>query len=58
MSLRDYFAGQALAGFLANQEAARAVVKAAHSSDDANQRFAITAYDLADAMLAQRERNK
>jgi hypothetical protein len=46
MSLRDYFAGQALAGMLANPwydgHTARGVAKAA--------------YEQADAMLAERER--
>lgn len=48
MSLRDFFAGQALAGILAN------------SSPDGFDKYtstaADTAYDYADAMLAARER--
>jgi hypothetical protein len=58
LSLRDFFAAHALAGFLANQEAARSVIKAAHDAPDANKRFAATAYDLADAMLKEREKSK
>lgn len=58
MSLRDWFAGQALTGYLANEHGAYAVVKASASPDDANRRFAITAYDLADAMLAERAKTK
>jgi hypothetical protein len=45
MSLRDWFAGQALAGLCANGEVASADV------------FAMAAYKMADAMLAAREGN-
>lgn len=45
MSLRDWFAGQALAGLVAND-----------SARGDNAQFAIVAYALADAMLAERER--
>lgn len=44
MTLRDYFAGQALAGLLADSNATSRSV------------YATDAYDLADAMLAARER--
>ena len=44
MTLRDYFAGQALAGLLADSNASSRSV------------YATDAYDLADAMLAARER--
>lgn len=54
MSLRDFWAAHALAGFLANQQAALSVVKAASSPEDANRRFASTAFALADALLAER----
>jgi hypothetical protein len=56
MTLRDYFAAAALTGFIANQQAAAAVVKAASSAHGANRVFSETAYDLADAMLAEREK--
>ena len=46
MSLRDYFAGQALAGLLADSNASSRSV------------YATDAYDLADAMLAARNLNK
>ena len=46
MSLRDYFAGQALAGLLAPSEGEG---KCAY--------FAMMAYKFADAMLAEREKN-
>ncbi len=44
MTLRDYFAGQALAGLLADSNASSRSL------------YAKDAYDLADAMLAARER--
>ena len=44
MTLRDYFAGQALAGLLADSNATSRSL------------YAKDAYDLADAMLAARER--
>ena len=47
MSLRDYFAGQALAGLLA-------CYKTAGSKQD----FAIDAYTQADAMLAARQKER
>ena len=43
MTLRDWFAGQALAGFLAR------------SNDGSPSETALDAYDMADAMLAARE---
>ena len=46
MSLRDYFAGQALAGLCARQD----------WDDGEEYVLAIWAYDLADAMLAKREK--
>ena len=48
MTLRDWFAGQALAGFLASESS-----DAGFYSDSAH--AANQAYSLADAMLAQRE---
>ncbi len=44
MTLRDYFAGQALAGLLADSNASSRSL------------YAKDAYDLADALLAARER--
>jgi len=43
MTLRDWFAGQALSGMAANAEV-----------DAVNSEMALIAYSLADAMLAQR----
>lgn len=57
MSLRDYFAGQALAGQTASDELAQYIGNVA--GDDfgaAAQMLAETAYEMADAMIA--ERNK
>ena len=45
MTLRDYFAGQALAGIMANP----------HIGDDGGPKYA---YYLADAMLAQRHKDQ
>lgn len=47
MSLRDYFAGQALAGYLANAKAESRVAVVAE-----------WAYDYADAMLAERQKER
>ena len=49
MSLRDYFAGQALAGILLDAGTARQVE---------DHTIAKSAYRLADAMLAEREKSK
>lgn len=46
MSIRDYFAGQALAGMLANPI----------SREYAPEREAVAAYGYADAMLAERSK--
>lgn len=46
MSLRDWFAGQALVGIVTN-----ALGKGAHANSET---FAFGAYEIADAMLAQR----
>jgi len=46
IGLRDYFAGQALAGLLAQY------------GNGGNQSLAIESYDIADAMLAEREGRK
>ena len=48
MTLRDWFAGQALAGILAGRRMPDAVA-------DENAAFAGDAFDVADAMLAARE---
>lgn len=49
MTLRDYFAGQALASFAGNAEAGRMLA-------GNKQRLAENCYVLADAMLAEREK--
>lgn len=48
MTLRDYFAGQALAGFMANTRRPTTI-----APDDAE-----WCYRIADAMLAEREKSK
>lgn len=70
MTLRDWFAGQALAGFLADgsQRKIAASIEADLTWDDSadaetkaaivNEQIAIGVYALADAMLAARTHNK
>lgn len=53
MSLRDYFAGQALAGALANQMLLMTID--ANSSESTRVAVAVYAYATADAMLKARE---
>lgn len=56
MSLRDWFAGQALAGVLASEIMVRSIGQGARDigSDSAYPFFADAAYEIADAMLAKR----
>lgn len=54
MTLRDYFAGHALAGTLANTEMVAAVSKASGSHLEAHRRVAVSCYEMADAMLDER----
>lgn len=57
MSLRDYFAGQAVTGILANSEnvaAGAEPTNSAISSDGFPAWLALSAYRVADAMLAHR----
>lgn len=66
MTLRDYFAGQALAGLCANEVRRAAVSKALREADPAQDSlereadgcatYARYCYVLADAMLAEREK--
>ena len=50
MSLRDYFAGQAIPGILNDPS-----FREAFTSDLGPRDFAAAAYDIADALLAERE---
>jgi hypothetical protein len=52
MTLRDYFAGQALAGVLASN----AEVKASRDQVARTSMIAIACYQVADALLAEREK--
>ena len=52
MSLRDYFAGQALAGVLANP-----TLEQHDKTISGAEAVAIGAYDIADAMLAERNKD-
>jgi len=54
MTLRDWFAGQALAGFCANAEVMRSVVDV--DADNAPSTVANLALAFADALLAEREK--
>lgn len=54
MSLRDWFAGQALAGILENQQIFLGILKNS-PNEQANMAIASNAYCLADAMLAARK---
>lgn len=57
MTLRDYFAGQALSGLCANESYIRAIAEDEELSDkDKPNKLAEICYELADAMLAQREK--
>lgn len=56
MSLRDWFAGQALAGGLANTDTTKAM--AMWGSPGSKIQLAEWAYAHADAMLAERERRQ
>jgi hypothetical protein len=54
MTLRDYFAGQALAGLTASPNCMR---QTGQSHDDLMYTIASVAYKAADAMLAERNRS-
>ena len=54
MSLRDWLAGQALAGMLANQERLKIIVNHEDTQAEADRKIAIQAYRHADAMIAAR----
>lgn len=55
MTLRDWFAGQALAGAVANLDGPRAISDAM-SGINPSETLAVGCYAIADAMLAERER--
>lgn len=57
MSLRDWFAGQALVGMCANPEMGKIInwlIYAAAGKEQSLNGVAETAYEMADAMLAER----
>ena len=57
MSLRDYFAGQALKGWLSNSETVQALeIVASRTSRTPAALSAQAVYGIADAMLAEREK--
>jgi len=55
MSLRDWFAGQALTGMMANHTRFCAIVTPADTQENGDRKVAEQAYRHADAMLAARE---
>ena len=57
MSLRDWFAGQAMLGFLSNPESTKSTLAVAEEEDwEPAAVSAAIAYAQADAMLAEREK--
>lgn len=58
MSLRDWFAGQAIAGFCGNSFLSEAVGRNADfkTDDEVSESRAMWAYKQADAMLAERSK--
>jgi hypothetical protein len=56
MSLRDWFAGQALAGLCGCQDFVNEICKACESKEQARAIVAFHAYKQADAMLVARDR--
>jgi len=52
MTIRDEFAGRAMQIYMADQEL---IAMYSHLRKDAKREFAVTAYMMADAMLAARE---
>ena len=55
MTLRDYFAGQALVGMLSNFNMVEAIVELNTSEGDIGKITAKAVYDVADSMLERRE---
>ena len=56
MSLRDWFAGQALAGWFASEHSERPI-ETGDTIDDVRAEMSACFYAYADAMLAERKRN-
>ena len=54
MTLRDYFAGQALAGLCSNMDFIQNAGRNAGAGEDVNSIISHSAYEFADAMLAAR----
>jgi len=55
MTLRDYFAGQAIAGILANPDISASAARCNVSTEEFREDIAAAAYAMADAMLKARE---
>lgn len=55
MSLRDWFAGRVLQALVSNPQASMAIAEMNNQNPEKTQRhFALRAYQIADAMLAER----
>jgi len=55
MTMRDYFAGQAITGWLASRESDLLLAKCGDDHETAHAAMGISAYMLADAMIAARD---
>lgn len=55
MTLRDYFAGQAIAGILANPDISASAARCNVSTEEFREDTAAAAYAMADAMLKARD---
>lgn len=56
MTLRDYFAAQAIAGMLANAEITKSFAQGPCAGQPRHAWFAESSYQMADALLAEKER--
>jgi len=55
MTLRDYFANSAMQSIITNEKIRNAIDKGTETGEEMNKKIALTSYQLADAMLKQRE---
>ena len=58
MTLRDYFAGQALVGLFSNMMALGAIKSMSKESEDADALIARAVYGQADVMIAERNKGE
>jgi len=55
ITLRDYFANSAMQSIITNEKIRNAIDKGTETGEEMNKKIALTSYQLADAMLKQRE---